>query len=147
MKRTGYSHPHTAHCGPEGIYVNAVGSPNGEGPVGVFLLDGEIFDVGGPWDMERGFQYLAYDFAWHLGHDSMISSEWGTPKMFEDGLNSELLLGGKYGHRMHVWHLRKRAHKQVLDLGAERRSSRARRSISLRPMPFRCSGSATFSTR
>ena len=119
MNRTGYSRPHTVHCGPEGIYMNAMGSPNGEGPGGVFVLDGETFDVRGRWEMDRGPQYLAYDFAWHLGHDSMITSEWGTPNMFEDGLNPELLLGGKYGHQIHVWDLQKRTHKQVLDLGAE----------------------------
>ena len=119
MSRTGYSRPHTVHCGPEGIYMNAMGSPNGEGPGGVFLLDGETFDVRGRWEMDRGPQYLAYDFAWHLGHDSMVTSEWGTPNMFEGGLVPELLLGGKYGHHIHVWDLQKRVHKQVLDLGAE----------------------------
>jgi selenium-binding protein 1 len=119
MNRTGYSRPHTVHCGPEGIYMNAMGSPNGEGPGGVFMLDTETFDVRGRWEMDRGPQYLAYDFAWHLGHDSMITSEWGTPNMFENGLVPELLLGGKYGHQIHVWDLQKRRHKQVLDLGAE----------------------------
>jgi selenium-binding protein 1 len=117
--RTGYSRPHTVHCGPEGIYMNGLGSPSGDGQGGVFVLDGETFDVRGSWEMERGPQYLAYDFAWHLGHDSMVTSEWGTPNMFEDGLNPELLLGGKYGHQIHVWDLQKRRHKQVLDLGSE----------------------------
>jgi selenium-binding protein 1 len=119
MSRTGYSRPHTVHCGPEGIYMNAMGSPNGDGPGGVFLLDAETFDVRGRWEMDRGPQYLAYDFAWHLGHDTVITSEWGTPNMFENGLSPELLLGGKYGHQIHVWDLNKRSHKQVLDLGAE----------------------------
>ena len=27
MERTGYSRPHTIHCGPEGIYVTALGAP------------------------------------------------------------------------------------------------------------------------
>src|SRR5687767_12350259 len=31
-RKTGYSRPHTTHCGPDGIYVNAIGSPEGEGP-------------------------------------------------------------------------------------------------------------------
>jgi methanethiol oxidase len=31
-RRTGYSRPHTAHCGPEGIYMNALGAPDGTGP-------------------------------------------------------------------------------------------------------------------
>jgi hypothetical protein len=36
MARSGYSRPHTVHCGPEGIYMNALGSPDGSGP-GVLL--------------------------------------------------------------------------------------------------------------
>jgi selenium-binding protein 1 len=118
-RATGYSRPHTSHCGPDGIYLNAIGSANGDGPGGIFLLDPETFDLKGPWESERGPQYLAYDFWWHLGHDTMITSEWGTPNMVENGVNPELLLGGKYGHAVHVWDLAKRRHKQVLDLGAE----------------------------
>ena len=38
----------------------------------------------------------------------MITSEWGTPNMVKDGVNPELLLGGKYGNALHVWDLRKR---------------------------------------
>ena len=49
----------------------------------------------------------------------MITSEWGTPNMVENGVNPELLLAGKYGHALHVWDLRKRTHQQALDLGAE----------------------------
>jgi selenium-binding protein 1 len=119
MKRTGYSRPHTAHCGPDGIYINALGSAEGKGPGGIFILDAETFEIRGPWESDRGPQHLAYDFWWHLGHDTMITSEWGTPDMVEAGVNPELLLGGKYGHALHVWDLRKRVHQQVLDLGAE----------------------------
>jgi methanethiol oxidase len=119
MSRAGYSRPHTVHCGPEGIYVNGLGSPSGDGPGGVFLMDSQTFEVRGQWEMERGPQYLAYDFAWHLGHDAMVTSEWGTPNMFEHGLDPELLLGGKYGHQLHFWDLAKRRHQQVLDLGPE----------------------------
>src|SRR5262252_9352702 len=36
--RVRYSRFHTIHCGPEGIYVSALGSPDGEGPGGIFLL-------------------------------------------------------------------------------------------------------------
>ncbi|MDX6681701.1 MAG: methanethiol oxidase, partial [Solirubrobacteraceae bacterium] len=35
-KRTGYSRPHTIHCGPDGLYVSALGAPDGDGPGGVF---------------------------------------------------------------------------------------------------------------
>ena len=114
-----YSRPHTVHCGTDGIYVSAIGGPDGKGPGGVFVLDHDTFAVRGPWEADRGSQYLAYDFWWHLGHDTMITSEWGTPDMIEDGVNPELLLAGKYGHQLHVWDLRRRRHLQTLDLGAE----------------------------
>lgn len=117
--RAGYSRPHTLHCGPEGIYVSALGAPDGEGPGGIFLLDHDSFDVLGGWEIDRGPQYFAYDFAWHLGHDTQITSEWGTPNMIEDGLVPDLLLNSKYGHSLHVWDLRRRKHVQAIDLGAE----------------------------
>jgi len=66
-RRTGYSRPHTVHCGPDGIYVSALGSTTGEGPGGIFIMDPESFDVLGKWELDRGPQYLAYDFWWHLG--------------------------------------------------------------------------------
>ena len=119
IKRAGYTRPHTIHCGPDGIYGNALGSATGEGPGGIFVLDHESFDVLGPWEIDRGPQYLAYDFWWHLGYDTMITSEWGTPNMVENGLNPEILLKSGYGHRLHVWDLRRRRHLQELDLGAE----------------------------
>jgi selenium-binding protein 1 len=118
-KRAGYSRPHTIHCGPEGIYVSALGAPDGNGPGGVAILDHETFDVLGRWEVDRGPQYLAYDFWWHLNYDTMITSEWGTPNMVEGGVIPELLLGGKYGHQLHVWDLRRRRHLQAIDLGPE----------------------------
>ncbi len=119
MAKTGYAAPHTVHCGPDGIYLNALGTPDGDGPGGVFMLDHETFELKGAWEKDRGPQHLAYDFAWHLGHDTMITSEWGTPNMVTSGLNPELLLAGKYGNALHVWDLRKRTHKQKLELGPE----------------------------
>ncbi|HEU4587873.1 MAG TPA: selenium-binding protein SBP56-related protein [Gemmatimonadales bacterium] len=119
IRKSGYAAPHTVHCGPDGIYMNALGAPGGDGPGGIFMLDHETFDVKGRWEQDRGPQYLAYDFFWHLGHDTMLTSEWGTPNMVKDGVNPELLLGGKYGHKLHVWDLRKRTHLKELDLGAE----------------------------
>jgi len=119
MEKTGYSRPHTSHCGPDGIYMNAIGNKDGDGPGGIFVLDPETFEIKGAWERDRGPQYLAYDFWWHLGHDTMITSEWGTPKMVEGGVNPELLLGGKYGNALHVWDLHTRRHVQKLELGPE----------------------------
>ena len=118
-KRTGYSRPHTVHCGPDGIYVSALGAPSGEGPGGIFMMDPESFDVLGQWELDRGPQYLAYDFWWHLGCDTVISSEWGTPNTFEKGLIPEVLLNSGYGHALHFWDLRRRRHLQTVDLGKE----------------------------
>ncbi len=115
--RAGYSRPHTSHCGPEGIYFSALGAPDGDAPGGLFMLDHETFDVLGRWEVDRGPQELAYDFWWHLGYDTLITSEWGTPNMVEGGVNPELF--GKYGHQLHVWDLRKRRHLEAIDLGAE----------------------------
>ena len=117
--RTNYSRPHTVHCGPDGIFVSALGSPQGEGPGGIFRMDPETFEVLGQWELDRGPQYFAYDFWWHLGYDTLISSEWGTPKTFENGLVPDVLLNSGYGHNLHFWDLRRRRHSQVFDLGKE----------------------------
>lgn len=119
IKRTGYTAPHTIHCGPDGIYASALGAANGDGPGGIFVLDHETFDIVGTWEQDRGPQYLSYDFYWHLGYDTVITSEWGTPNMVQNGVSPELLLGGKYGHALHVWDLRRRRHLQTLELGPE----------------------------
>ena len=119
MRKSGYSRPHTTHCGPDAIYVGALGAPDGNGPGGIFQMDHNSFEIKGAWEKHRGPQELAYDFWWHLGHDVMITSEWGTPNMLENGVNPELLLGGKYGHQIHLWDMRKRSHVQSLDLGPE----------------------------
>lgn len=118
-QRTGYASPHTVHCGPDGIYVSALGAPDGNGPGGTFILDPKTFDVRGRWEIDRGSQHLAYDLWWHLGQDTMITSTWGTPNMVKDGVNPELLLAGKYGSTLHVWDMRRRRHVQELSLGAE----------------------------
>lgn len=118
--RAGYSRPHTVHCGPDAIYMNALGPGNGNGgPGGIFLLDHLTYDVIGPWEKERGDQDLAYDFWWHLNQDVMVTSEWAKPHQFENGIVPEDLLAGKYGHRLHFWDLRKRRLVQTLDLGGQ----------------------------
>ena len=120
MERSGYSRPHTVHCGPDAIYVSALGPANGtDGPGGIFLLDHFSFDVIGPWEIHRGSQELAYDFWWHLAEDVLMSSEWGRPEQFENGVVPEDLLANKYGHRLHFWDLRKRRLDASVDIGPE----------------------------
>jgi selenium-binding protein 1 len=117
--RTGYSRPHTVHCGPDGLYVSALGNPAGDGPGGVLLLDHDDFRPRGRWEIDRGPQHLAYDVWWNIGYDTLLTSEWGTPNMVEGGVQPELLLSNQYGHHLHVWDLRRRRHKQAIDLGPE----------------------------
>jgi methanethiol oxidase len=126
--RTGYASPHTVHCGPDGILMSALGAPDGDGPGGIFVMDHESFDVLGKWELERGPQKLSYDFWWHLGFDTLLTSEWGTPNMVSKGVNPEILLSGGYGHKLHVWDLPKRRHLQELDLGSEHQMA-----LELRP--------------
>jgi len=49
----------------------------------------------------------------------MVTSEWGLPATFENGLIPEVLLGGQYGHKLHFWDLHARKHKQEIDFGTE----------------------------
>jgi selenium-binding protein 1 len=127
-QRAGYSSPHTVHCGPNGIFLSALGSPGGDGPGGIFVMDPDSFEILGKWELDRGPQFLAYDFWWHLGHDTMITSEWGTPNMVQTGVNPDILLKGGYGHALHVWDLRRRRHLEKLELGGEYQMS-----LELRP--------------
>jgi selenium-binding protein 1 len=48
----------------------------------------------------------------------MVSSEWGLPPQFENGIVADDLLSNKYGHQLHFWDLRDRKHVQTIDLGA-----------------------------
>ena len=117
-EKTGYTRPHTIHCGPGGIYVAALGDQDGKAPGGIFMIDHESLPLG-RWEVERGPQRLSYDVWWHLGYDTLVTSEWGTPDTFENGLVPEVLLGGKYGRRLHFFDFTKRKHLQEIDLGPE----------------------------
>jgi selenium-binding protein 1 len=116
--KAGYSRPHTIHCGPGGIFLFNLGGANGDdGPGGIALLDHDTFDVIGTWELDRGDQYFSYDGWWHLNHDTVITSEWATPSMVENGLNPEDLLGRRFGHHLNFWSMSERKLTQRIDLG------------------------------
>jgi selenium-binding protein 1 len=118
--KAGYSRPHTVHCGPGGIFMSALGGANGDdGPGGVALLDHDTFQVLEPWEKDRGAQFFAYDFWWHLQQDTVVTSEWASPSMIENGLNPEDLLGRKFGHHLNFWSMSERKLTQRIDLGDE----------------------------
>ena len=81
-------------------------------------MDCETFDILGRWEIDRGPQNLHYDFWWNLPRDYMVTSEWGLPPQFENGIVPEELLSNKYGHGIHFWDLRARRNVQTIDLGA-----------------------------
>ncbi|MEP9382098.1 selenium-binding protein SBP56-related protein [Nocardioides cheoyonin] len=118
-EKAGYSRPHTLHCGPDGVFMTCLGSADGTGPGGIALLDHDTFDVQRAWETDRGPQQFAYDAWWHLNRNVLISSEWGTPDMIEDGVRADLLLGNKYGHAIHFWDLAAGKHLQRVDLGEQ----------------------------
>ncbi len=73
----------------------------------------------GRWELDRGPQTLAYDFQWHIGLDVAITSEWGTPDKFENGVSLDDIVNQRFGHSLHFWDLRRRRHIQEVDLGSE----------------------------
>ena len=104
------------------------GAENGDGPGGIFMLDCESFDLRGAWEVDRGPQHFSYDFWWHLGYDTLISSEWGTPNMFENGVVPEKLLGRRVRPPAPRLGPAERRHRQALDLGDEHQMA-----LELRP--------------
>jgi selenium-binding protein 1 len=82
-------------------------------------MDHDTFEVRGRWEIDRGPQSLAYDFAWHLGDDTMVTSEWGTPDLIENGLDLDALVGKRYGRAIHFWDLRKRRHLARVPVGED----------------------------
>ncbi|MGH3237348.1 MAG: selenium-binding protein SBP56-related protein [Streptosporangiaceae bacterium] len=115
-----YSRPHTIHCGPDGLLVSALGSgsPGGnDGPGGIFTMDHSDFRVTGQWERDRGSQFYAYDFWWHVNEGVLMASEWAPPRLIENGIVPEALLGREYGHRLHFFDLKERRHIAEIDLG------------------------------
>ena len=128
-EKAGYSRPHTLHCGPDGVYLSCLGAASGDGgPGGIAVLDHDTFDMVGRWETDRGPQHLAYDAWWHLMHNTLVTSEWGTPAMVENGVVAEQLLNQEYGHALHFWDLAAGKHLQRVELGPEHQMA-----LELRP--------------
>lgn len=127
--KAGYSRPHTVHCGPHGIFMSALGGADGaDGPGGIALIDHDTFEVIARWERDHGDQFLAYDFWWHLNHDTLISSEWATPSMVENGLQADDLLGHRFGHHINFWSMSEQTLSQRVDLGEQHQMA-----LELRP--------------
>jgi len=64
VEASGYTRLHTVHCGPDAIFISALGNSEGEGPGGILVLDHYTLEVLGRWEVDRGDQYFSYDFWW-----------------------------------------------------------------------------------
>ena len=120
--RTGYSRPHTSHCGPDGIYMNAIGSrPTGEGPGGIFVHGRR--DVRDQRAMGVGSRSAAAVLRLLVAPrvtTRMITSEWGTPDMVEERCRiPSCCSAASTVTRSTCGTSAYRTHKQMLDLGAE----------------------------
>jgi methanethiol oxidase len=63
MQTSGYSRPHTIHCGPDAIYVSALGAPDGNGPGGIFQMDHSFNITGQQTSSEPWLQIRAASLA------------------------------------------------------------------------------------
>eukprot|EP01083_Nonionella_stella_P090464 252713_1 len=109
-EKYGLSNPHTTHCLPNGnIMVSFLGvdknhEQNRKNGGVDFLWINDKFEVETRWikDASQRPKYN-YDFWYQPYHNIMVSSEWGTPEAFSQGLNPEHLKQGMYGTSIHFW--------------------------------------------
>ena len=119
IEATGYSRPHTVHCGPDGIYVSALGRrarrcagrrvPHGSGDL---RRAGALGGRSRP--AASRLRFLVAPRLRHRGDERM-----GRAEHIENGLVPEILLGAQYGRRLHFWDLQKRKHLQEIDFGPD----------------------------
>jgi selenium-binding protein 1 len=118
IRKTGYTRPHTVHCMPGDIItISMLGAADGTLPGGFAVLDAKTFEVLGRWEHDRGDQQMMYDFWYQPRHNVLLSSEWAAPATYEPGFELADVQAGKYGHRLHVWDLEQRTHRQTIELG------------------------------
>jgi selenium-binding protein 1 len=118
IRKTGYTRPHTVHCMPGDIItISMLGAADGSLPGGFAVLDANTFEVLGRWEQARGDQQMMYDFWYQPRHNMLVSSEWAAPATYEPGFDLADVQADKYGHRLHIWDLEQRTHRQSIELG------------------------------
>ncbi len=68
--------PHTIHCGPDGIYVSALGRRTAAAREASSSSIRRL-RLRGRWELDRGPQELAYDVWWHIGLGHHGDQRWG----------------------------------------------------------------------
>ena len=62
---------------------------------------------------------MRYDFWYQPYHNVLISTEWGAPKCFFQGLNLQHVENGDYGTHLNVYNWKERRLIQKIDLGMD----------------------------
>ncbi|OXB72316.1 UNVERIFIED_CONTAM: hypothetical protein H355_015615 [Colinus virginianus] len=86
---------------------------------GFVLLDGETFEVKGNWERGGKRPPFGFDFWYQPRHNVLMSSEWGTPKVFANGFNPADVEKGHYGRHINVWDWSSHTFLQAIDLGKD----------------------------
>ncbi|XP_011311051.1 selenium-binding protein 1-A [Fopius arisanus] len=120
MHKQGLSTPHTSHCAPTGeIIISTMGKPNGDGLGDFFRVDSETLLVNGTWTKGEKAQF-GYDFWYQPHHDTLVSTEWGVPRVFKRGwANGDGDNPLVYGRSLNIFSWSKQTLEQVINLGDE----------------------------
>jgi len=113
------SSPHTSHCLPTGeIMISTMGDgPEGNAKGQFLMIDGKRnFSIKGTFSNHD--THFGYDYWYQPCFDIMVSSEWGAPKQFKQGLNLSTL-STDFGHSITFWSWSDRKFKFTLDLGTD----------------------------
>uniref|UniRef100_A0A6M2DNM7 Putative selenium-binding protein 1 n=1 Tax=Xenopsylla cheopis TaxID=163159 RepID=A0A6M2DNM7_XENCH len=121
MLENDVSTPHTTHCLASGqVMISTLGDRNDNNKGDFFLLDGKTFDVIGTWTKGDKKASFGYDFWYQPYWDTMVSTEWGTPRAFKRGFRSEDPGNPMvYGTSLNVYSWSEQKLKQIINLGPD----------------------------
>ncbi|XP_071455696.1 methanethiol oxidase isoform X1 [Hetaerina americana] len=124
MHAWGMSTPHTSHCLPSGeIMLSTMGdgTEKDEGKGDFLLIDAHTLEVKGRWRSENSKPAkFGYDFWYQPYFDVMVSTEWGTPRIFKTGFDpKDAYDQSVYGRSLNIWSWKKRELLQTIDLGED----------------------------
>lgn len=62
-----------------------MGKPNGDALGDFLCVDSESLEVKGSWTKGDKRAMFGYDFWYQPHHDTLVSTEWGIPRVFKTG--------------------------------------------------------------
>ena len=122
MRKTGYSRPHTVHCGPEGIYISTLGGAGADGTAGPagHLPDGlrELRGAGHAGRSSAARRSCTTTSGGTCRATTWCRANGACRRSSRTASSPKTCSANRYGHRLHFWELRARRHVQTIDLGA-----------------------------